>query len=62
MGISDEKAKTFANCTDVNTAGMVRVSFGIYNNEAEVDRFLELMPSVMEAAKAEQNPLIVVEY
>ncbi len=62
MGISDEKAKTFANCTDVNTAGMVRVSFGIYNNEAEVDRFLELMPSVMEAAKAEQSPLIVVEY
>lgn len=62
MGISDEKAKSFANCTDVNTAGMVRVSFGIYNNEAEVDRFLELMPSVMEAAKAAQNPLIVVEY
>lgn len=62
MGISDEKAKTFANCSDVNTAGMVRVSFGIYNNEAEVDRFLELMPSVMEAAKAEQTPLTEVEY
>ena len=62
MGISDEKAKSFANCTDVNTAGMVRVSFGIYNNEAEVDRFLVLMPSVMEAAKAAQSPLIVVEY
>lgn len=62
MGIDDEKVHSFANCTDVNTAGMVRVSFGIYNNEEEVDKFLELMPSVMEAAKASQNPLIVVEY
>ena len=62
MGISDEKAKSFANCSDINTAGMVRVSFGLYNNEAEVDRFLELMPSVMEAAKAAQSPLVVVEY
>lgn len=62
MGISDEKAKSFVNCTDVNTAGMVRVSFGIYNNEEEVDKFLALMPSVMEAAKAEQSPLVEVEY
>ena len=62
MGISDETAKTFANCSDINTAGMVRVSFGIYNNEEEVDKFLELMPSVMEAAKATQSPLVVVEY
>lgn len=62
MGISDEKAKSFINCSDVNTAGMVRVSFGIYNNEEEVDRFLALMPSVMEAAKAEQTPLTEVEY
>lgn len=62
MGISDEKAKSFINCSDVNTAGMVRVSFGIYNNEEEVDKFLALMPSVMEAAKAEQTPLTEVEY
>ena len=62
MGISDETAKSFINCSDVNTAGMVRVSFGIYNNEEEVDKFLALMPSVMEAAKAEQTPLTVVEY
>ena len=62
MGISDEKAKSFANCTDINTAGMVRVSFGIYNIEEEVDRFLELMPSVMEAAKAAQSPLVEVAY
>ena len=62
MGITDEIARTFANCTDANTAGMVRVSFGIYNNEEEVDRFLELMPSVMEAAKADQTPMIKPEY
>ena len=62
MGITDEIARTFANCTDANTAGMVRVSFGIYNNEEEVDRFLELMPSVMEAAKADQTPMIKPQY
>ena len=62
MGISDEKAKSFVNCSDVNTAGMVRVSFGIYNNEEEVDKFLALMPSVMEAAKKAQGPLVEVEY
>ena len=62
MGISDETAKSFINCSDINTAGMVRVSFGIYNNEEEVDKFLALMPSVMEAAKAEQSPLVEVKY
>ena len=62
MGISDETAQSFASCSDINTAGMVRVSFGIYNNEEEVNRFLELMPSVMEAAKATQSPLVKVEY
>jgi selenocysteine lyase/cysteine desulfurase len=55
MGISDDKVKSFENCTDVNTAGMVRVSFGIYNNEEDVDKFLELMPKVMEAAKEYQK-------
>ena len=30
---------------------MIRVSFGIYNTEEEVDAFLELMPEAMEAAK-----------
>ena len=62
MGVSDETAQSFASCSDINTAGMVRVSFGIYNNEEEVDKFLELMPTVMEAAKAEQSPLVKVEY
>ena len=55
MGISDEQARDFENCVDMNTAGMVRVSFGIYNTEEEVDRFLELMPKVMEEAKKDSE-------
>ena len=51
MGIDDETVRGFENCSDLNTAGMVRVSFGIYNNEDDVDKFLELMPSVMADAK-----------
>ena len=52
MNISDETVHGFENCTDANTAGMVRVSFGIYNNETDVDNFLALMPEVMEDARA----------
>ncbi|MBR6230125.1 MAG: aminotransferase class V-fold PLP-dependent enzyme [Eubacterium sp.] len=55
MGISDEQARDFENCVDMNTAGMVRVSFGIYNTEEEVDRFLEMMPKVMEEAKKDSE-------
>lgn len=55
MGISDEKARSFENCSDVNTAGMVRVSFGIYNNEDDVDKFLDLMPTVMAKAMEAQK-------
>ncbi|MBQ9673091.1 MAG: aminotransferase class V-fold PLP-dependent enzyme [Ruminococcus sp.] len=64
MGISDETAKSFASCVDINTAGMVRVSFGIYNTEAEVDEFLNIMPQVMKEAKVlqEANALVVPEY
>ncbi len=51
MGIDDDTVRSFENCSDINTAGMVRVSFGIYNNEEDVDKFLELMPEVMKDAK-----------
>lgn len=53
MGISDEQAATFENCIDRNTPGMIRVSFGIYNNEEEVDRFLEILNSVIDEARQE---------
>ena len=51
MKIDEETVKGFENCSDVNTAGMVRVSFGIYNNEADVDYFLDIMPKAMQDAK-----------
>ena len=34
---------------------MIRVSFGIYNTEEEVDKFLEILPKAMETAKEEQS-------
>ena len=51
MGISDEEAASFENCIDRNTPGMIRVSFGIYNNEAEVDKFLEILNSIPEESR-----------
>ena len=53
MGIDDETARSFEECVDVNTAGMIRVSFGIYNTLEEVDRLLEILPEAMEQAKGD---------
>ena len=38
--------------------GMVRVSFGIYNTEEEVDRFLEILPEAVERAKEDMKHYI----
>ena len=64
MGISDEQAASFENCIDMNTPGMIRVSFGIYNTEEEVDRFLQILESVLEESKAatKLNAEAVPEY
>ena len=51
MGIDDEQAKTYENCIDMNTPGMIRVSFGIYNTEEEVDEFLKALESVLETSR-----------
>ena len=51
MGIPDEMLDSFEECTDVNTPGMIRVSFGIYNTEDEVDALLRLLPAAIEKAK-----------
>ncbi len=58
MGISDETAKGFKNCTDENTAGMVRISFAAYSTEADIDYFFEQMPAVMDQARklTQQSP------
>lgn len=52
MGISDEQAQTYENCVDRNTPGMIRVSFGIYNTEEEVDRFLEILKGLLDEARS----------
>ena len=51
MGIPDEQVHEYEHCADIKTPGMVRISFGIYNTEEEVDQFLALMPEIMEKAK-----------
>ncbi|MBO6108860.1 MAG: aminotransferase class V-fold PLP-dependent enzyme [Eubacterium sp.] len=60
MGIPDTELKSFEGCADAKTPGMVRVSFGIYNTEEEVDKFLSVMPKAMEAAKKKSENLDVV--
>lgn len=55
MGISDEQASTYENCIDMNTPGMIRVSFGIYNTEEEVDQFLEILNGVVDTMRGTDN-------
>ena len=50
MDLTDTEIESFASCTDVKTAGMVRISFGIYNTEEEVDQFLAMMPEIMKVS------------
>ncbi|MBR6172235.1 MAG: aminotransferase class V-fold PLP-dependent enzyme, partial [Eubacterium sp.] len=52
-GISDDQVGGFENCEAAHTPGMIRISFGIYNTEEEVDRFLEVLPKAIEEAKKE---------
>ena len=51
-GLTDEQVRNFAECSDVNTPGMIRVSFGIYNTEEEVDYLLKVLPDAIKRAKA----------
>ncbi len=53
MDLTDEEIESFAHCTDMKTAGMVRISFGIYNTEEEVDQFLAMMPEMMQKSSPE---------
>ena len=55
MNIPDEELDRFEECADINTPGMIRVSFGIYNNEEEVDKLLEILPEAMKAASSEEE-------
>ena len=55
MKINPDELQGFVECEDVNTAGMIRVSFGIYNTKEEVDQFLEFLPKAMEMAKEDMD-------
>ena len=48
LGVSDEAAKELEECAEAGTPGMIRVSFGIYNTEKEVDEFLEILAEAHE--------------
>ena len=49
------EAKSFVTCTDMNTPGMIRISFGVYNNEEEVDKFLEILDDILATAGNDQE-------
>lgn len=50
-GLSDEEVRNYEECSDTNTPGMIRVSFGIYNTEEEVDYLLKVLPEAIKQAK-----------
>ena len=52
LGIPDEELERYADCGESGTPGMIRVSFGIYNTEEEVDQFLRVLAEAIPAAKA----------
>ena len=52
MEIPEDDIRGFIRCADANTPGMIRVSFGIYNTEDEVDEFLRLLEEISEQARA----------
>ena len=47
LGVDEETRKSLITCHDWNTPGMIRVSFGVYNNEEEIDQFLEVLDQVL---------------
>ena len=51
LGVPDAEVEFYESCASIDTPGMVRISFGIYNTEEEVDAFLEALPEAIEAAK-----------
>ena len=59
LGVSDDEVMVYEGCAEPKTPGMIRVSFGIYNTQEEVERFLEILPKAIEEVKQdlERNPL-----
>ena len=53
MGIPEEEQRGLVECDDSGTPGMIRVSFGIYNTEEEIDEFLEILSQAIDICKEE---------
>lgn len=55
MDIPEDDLHGFIKCDDANTPGMIRISFGIYNTEEEVDEFLRLFAVISEQTRAKMK-------
>ena len=55
LGVPDSDVLDYKKCADAKTPGMIRVSFGIYNTEEEVDELLRVLPIAILMAKDEQQ-------
>ncbi len=49
----DEQQEGLTECDVSGTPGMIRVSFGIYNTEEEVDEFLKILDEALEICREE---------
>jgi len=47
----------YVNCGDIDSPGMIRISFGIYNTVEEVDELLWILDEILPAAFEEQEKL-----
>lgn len=55
LGVPDSDVLDYKKCADAKTPGMIRVSFGIYNTEEEVDELLRILPIAIRMVKDEQQ-------
>ena len=55
LGLSDEEMKRYYDGDDALFPGMVRVSFGFYNNKKEVDVFITILRKIAENREYYRN-------
>ncbi len=47
LGVSDSEIEKKISTNDFDVPGMIRVSFGVYNTETEIDTFLEALKKIL---------------
>ena len=59
LGVPDSDVLDYKICADAKTPGMIRVSFGIYNTEKEVDELLRVLPTAIRMVNddPQRNPI-----